>query len=70
VAEHQVMSWSPSHNSYTDDFVSHQANVRCFSGCAATHVEGTGPEPGALCSAPQKPRVVVTVRSLVLRARM
>ena len=47
-----------------------QANVRCFSGCAATHVEGTGPAPGALCYAPQEPRVVVTVQSLVLRARM
>src|SRR5438132_9185625 len=27
-------------------------SVRCFSGCAATHVEGTGPAPGraVLCS--------------------
>ena len=43
---------------------------RCFSGCAATHMGGTGPAPGALCYAPQEPRGVVTVRSLVLRARM
>ena len=64
------MSCLHSHNSYTEDFVSHQADVRCFSGCAATHVEGTGPAPCALCYAPQEPRVVVTVWSLVLRARM
>ena len=42
MAEHQVMSCLHSHNSYTNDFVSHQAIVRGFGGYAATHVEGTG----------------------------
>ena len=41
MAEHQVMSCIYSHNSYTNDFVSHQAIVRCLGGCAATHVKGT-----------------------------
>jgi len=57
------------YNRIRNGFLS-ESDVRCFSGCAATHVEGTGPAPGALCYAPQEPRVVVTVRSLVLRARM
>ena len=47
-----------------------QCEVRCVSGCAATHVEGTGPALVALCSAPQEPRGVATVWALVLRARM
>src|SRR5713101_5174106 len=41
VAEHQVMSCLHSHNSYTDDFVSHQANVRWFLGVILLYATAT-----------------------------
>ena len=70
MAEHQVMSCLHSHNSYTNDFVSHQAFVRGLGGCAATHVEGTGTARVFPAILPGGPWVVVTVPALVPCARL
>ena len=69
MAEHQVMSCLHSHNSYTNDLVSHQAIVRGFGGYAATHAEGTGTDRAFLAIFADRPWVVVTVPALVLCAR-
>ena len=46
MAEHQVMSCLHSHNSYTNDFVSHQAFVRWGGTPAGSSPAGPGPLPG------------------------
>ena len=43
--------------------------VRGFGGCAASHVEGTGPARAFLAILVGRPWVVVTVPALVLCAR-